>query len=310
MRKISISLLVLLTGASCFAQTPLHGLVAGQSVRTDVERIAGKPVTVHSQTLVEYNPEVFDSKTWGNNVAKMYVQYRIDSPIVERIELMLGKPVSRSDSFKALEASTSAAHQPNMPEQPASRGKNGVRLVEYFGAPYYIVLTYEGADVNSGVARSARYSKLLFDSTVSSLGSSTNSNANSNTGSNSSASAGTAPNGSVTGVWSGTWTNSNGDSGKSTINLVEESGGMIAGEEETFSMGAASAAHRAGWTILNGHRAGNLLTWEYHNQTNGCRDYTVRWELSPDGKSANGTYKVTDHCTKQTYTGSYLNYHR
>jgi hypothetical protein len=100
----------------------------------------------------------------------------------------------------------------------------------------------------------------------------------------------------VAGRWSGSWTNSKGESGKSTINLRDD-GGVIKGDED-------------GWAIEDGRRVGNVLTWQYRNQNNGCRNYNVRWEISVDGRTANGTYSVTDRCTGQTYTGNYLNYHR
>ena len=39
-------------------------------------------------------------------------------------------------------------------------------LEEYYGAPWFIVLTYTHADEDSGVARSARYSKELFEHVI------------------------------------------------------------------------------------------------------------------------------------------------
>jgi hypothetical protein len=303
MRTTLAGLLVLLTSVVCAGQTPIHGLVAGQSVRTDVERVAGKPVVVHTQTLVEYQPYAFDPKTWQSNISKMYVQYRVDSPIVERIELLMAQPIKKTDTLKSLEASTTAARQPNMPDQPATRGKNGTRLVEYFGAPYFIVLTFEGPDENSGVSRTARYSKLLFDSTVSSLGADAPRGA-------SSPSLNAGANVSVTGHWAGVWINSHGESGQSSMNLKEDNG-TITGEEDSYSQSPSySPIHINGRTIVNGRRNGNVLTWEFRNQFNNCRDYIIRWELSPDGKLANGTYNVTDRCAKQSYSGSYLNFHR
>jgi hypothetical protein len=97
---------------------------------------------------------------------------------------------------------------------------------------------------------------------------------------------------SVTGRWSGTWTNSRKEAGKSTININESGDGRITGDE-------------SGWTIENGRRSGRMLTWEYHNKSNGCRDYKVEFEISVDGITANGTYKAYDHCENQTYTGAY-----
>ncbi len=102
---------------------------------------------------------------------------------------------------------------------------------------------------------------------------------------------------SASGRWTGTWTNSRKEAGNSTLNLNEQGDGTITGDE-------------SGWTIENGHRSGSMLTWEYHNKNNGCRDYQVEFEISADGSTANGTYKAYDHCENQAYTGTYRNYRR
>jgi hypothetical protein len=167
MRYWAAAFLVLQTCTLAPGQTQLHGLVAGQSVRADVDKLAGQPVKFYSQTLVEYHPS--DLKVWTNNITKLYVQYRVDSPIVERMELLLARPTNRADVMKTLNASAAASHQPNLPDKPAAHGKNGDHLVEYFGPPYYVVLTYQAGDANSGVIRAARYSKDLYQSAVSSL---------------------------------------------------------------------------------------------------------------------------------------------
>jgi hypothetical protein len=39
-------------------------------------------------------------------------------------------------------------------------------LEEYYGAPHYVVVTYARADTDSGVARTARYSRELFERAV------------------------------------------------------------------------------------------------------------------------------------------------
>jgi len=102
---------------------------------------------------------------------------------------------------------------------------------------------------------------------------------------------------SLAGRWSGAWTNTKGDSGTSTISLNQDAYGNLTGDE-------------AGWAIENGRRDGNVLTWQYRNQNNGCTDYSVRLEVSADGKTANGTYQATDRCRRQTYSGTYRYYHR
>jgi hypothetical protein len=102
---------------------------------------------------------------------------------------------------------------------------------------------------------------------------------------------------SVNGRWQGDWTNSKGESGRSTVTLVERPLGTITGFEN-------------GLPIEAGRRSGNILSWQSHNQAKGCADYVVQWQVSADGKTANGTYRVDDHCANKTYTGKYINYHR
>lgn len=100
---------------------------------------------------------------------------------------------------------------------------------------------------------------------------------------------------SVVGRWSGSWENTQGGKDTSTIRIVEETNGLIKGDED-------------GWVIENGSRKGNVLTWEYNRINNGCRDYQVRLKISEDGKVANGTYEVTDRCENKNYSGSYIDY--
>jgi hypothetical protein len=101
----------------------------------------------------------------------------------------------------------------------------------------------------------------------------------------------------LTGRWSGSYVNSKRERGTSTIKLTEGPYGAITGDE-------------GGWIIENGRRRGNVITWEYRNQNNGCRDYQVTLQLSADGNGFNGSYTVNDRCAHLTYTGQYVNYRR
>ena len=148
-------------------------------------------------------------------------------------------------------------------------------LEEYFSYPNYVVLTYDESS-QTQVGQVGYYSRELFESVTPEL------------------KKAPAP---ATGRWSGSWTNGRGLKGNSMIRIVEDDGGLIKGDED-------------GWLIENGRRSDNLLTWEYRNQNNGCRDYEVRLEISPDGQTASGTYRVTDRCEKQTWVGTYHSYVR
>jgi len=133
------------------AQLNFRGLVAGESTRRDVERVFGKAAASHSETLVEYRPTA-DAR---NIQSKIYVQYRLHSTVVERIEVMLVQPFLRSSVIETLVLP--ADTRPSL----ARVNRRGV-LEEYYGAPLYVVLTFAGSDPNSGVTRSARYSRDLF----------------------------------------------------------------------------------------------------------------------------------------------------
>ena len=81
MKKFSFaSLMIFLAYVSCFGQTSFQGLTPGKSTRADVERVLGQPINKVSETLIEYRARPFTSK--------VFVQYRKDSPVIERIEVL------------------------------------------------------------------------------------------------------------------------------------------------------------------------------------------------------------------------------
>lgn len=100
----------------------------------------------------------------------------------------------------------------------------------------------------------------------------------------------TAP---VAGTWNGHWTNSRGESGGVTITLAEGPGGAITGNPGMSK-------------IDNGHRSGNVVTYTFHRWG---RDYAVTLNLSADGTTMTGEYKVTQGPTL-IYTGKYDNFKR
>ncbi len=82
-RTSIITLFLLLSCATCFAQTAYNGVTPGKSTRADAERVFAKPVKNVSETLVEYSPQP--------RTSKVYVQYRKDSQVTERIEMAGGQ---------------------------------------------------------------------------------------------------------------------------------------------------------------------------------------------------------------------------
>lgn len=132
-------------------QTAFREVVPGQSVRQEVERRLGQPVREVSATLVEY--------AGGTELDRIFVQYRRDSVVVERVEAVYPSGQDRAQVLVSLSLGSGPSHQ-----QVNSRG----RFEEYF-APAAIVLTYAGADSLGAVTRVGYYSRGLFDSAVASV---------------------------------------------------------------------------------------------------------------------------------------------
>lgn len=97
----------------------------------------------------------------------------------------------------------------------------------------------------------------------------------------------------VTGAWHGQWDNSRGESGGVKITLTEGSGGVITGDAGPGR-------------IENGRHIGNAVTYTFHRWG---RDYQVTLNMSADGTTMNGGYKVTQG-SKLIYTGKYYNFKR
>jgi hypothetical protein len=151
--KVAFWLLLLCT--TCFSQSSFYGLTPGKSTRADVERVLGQPVKEHSPTLVEYHPPQ-DRRA---AVTKVYVQYRTGSPIVERIEILLAQLHTRAEALERV----------RLPERAAARGLNAAGVLqEYFGPPFYVVLTYQDKS-ESGVVRYGSYSPELFNAAFAKL---------------------------------------------------------------------------------------------------------------------------------------------
>ena len=312
-KVLSVMLLVFLSDAVSSAQTSYKGLVPGKSEKVAVETVLGQPVKQLSQTLVEYRPQPL--------AGRIYVQYRADTSVVERMEFICRLAESSCKDFmKSLNLS--------LPESAAAMSPpdNKGRYLAFSAPPYYVVQTMEWVVETENAdllpVRVAFYSRELYQAEVGKIkkaqeaapaeavetppgrkpidaatGSVINSNAQERGATSGTVSRSTEPGVSVSGRWSGPWTNDKGESGNSTVNITELAHGEIIGDED-------------GWAIEDGYRSGNVLTWVYRNKRNGCRGYAVRWEISPDGREANGTYRVIDGCEKKDYNGKYLHYHR
>jgi hypothetical protein len=98
-----------------------------------------------SETLSEYKS--------NQGTEQIFVQYLRDSDEIARIEVTFAYAIERS-------AALGSANLPLRPTAWQINSKN--RLEEYF-SPAFVVLTYMGADVSTGVTRIGYYSRQLFE---------------------------------------------------------------------------------------------------------------------------------------------------
>jgi TonB family protein len=151
-RLLVAVLLVLLVGLTCFAQSTYKGLTPGRSTRADVERVLGRPVKELSETLIEYRAQPL--------TGKIYVQYRKDSSVVERIEMLCRLETSTcEDLIKSLNM--------NLPENPDSENIDDQKWKSLYGSPLFIATSGVMADVTSKSTPASRlgfYSRELYES--------------------------------------------------------------------------------------------------------------------------------------------------
>jgi len=146
---IAASLFPFLFILLCAAQTPFRGLKPGQHTRTDVERVLGQPVSQPSQTLIEYAA--------NGGLKKIYVQYRPDSAVLEKVEVLIAQPMARDALMQQL----------NVKVEPVSTHVDSSgRLMEYFGPKECLVFSYETAENAGGVSRVGFYSQELFSAAI------------------------------------------------------------------------------------------------------------------------------------------------
>ena len=152
-RKSTIILFILLSCVTCFAQSSFMGLTPGQSTRAEVERVLGQPVKKVSETLIEYRPQPMTSK--------VYVQYRKDAAVIERIEVLCKLEKSTCHDFiKQLNLTITDD------DWEASSGEDWLTEKKYYRAPFYVVLT----GTSENFQRMAFYSRDLYEAAIQSPG--------------------------------------------------------------------------------------------------------------------------------------------
>lgn len=144
-RGLAISIFILFSGSYVFSEASYRGLTPGVSTKTQVDSVLGQPVRPVSETLFEYASQ--------EDAEKVYVQYRKNSMIADRIETFLNQPRDRSFILSDLSLTANA--------DKSRRNAKG-KLEEYFGATKNIVLTYSSDNPESGVIRIGYYSSPLY----------------------------------------------------------------------------------------------------------------------------------------------------
>ena len=148
-----VSLSLVLSCMTCHAQTAFQGLTPGKSTRAEAERVFGQPVKSVSETLIEYRAQPLTSK--------VYVQYRKNLQVVERIEVLCKLEKSSCSDF------LNQLHLPMTDNDwEATAGEDILTQKNYYRAPYYIVLTGNFDNWQ----RTAFYSRELYEAAIQSPG--------------------------------------------------------------------------------------------------------------------------------------------
>lgn len=141
----------LLLSAVCVGQTAYRGLTPGTSTRAEAERVLGRPVKNVSETLAEYRPQPL--------TGKIYVQYRKQSSVIERIEFLCA--LEKSDCSDFFEQQRSAMTDGDW---EGTIGDGFEKSTHYYRKPFYAVLTM----ANLKAIRVAFYSRELYEAAITS----------------------------------------------------------------------------------------------------------------------------------------------
>ena len=135
-----------LTCTTSVAISVYMGIQPGLSTQDEVNKILGQPIKAISATTFEY--------TLPSPTGKIFIDFRVDSPIVNRIERHFLKPISRSALIKSL----------NLPVNAEEKGKTKEgKLIEYFGGVKLLSLNYASGETSSGVISLIYHSMESFE---------------------------------------------------------------------------------------------------------------------------------------------------
>jgi hypothetical protein len=142
---ISLFVMVLFFPFAAGSEEAYKGLTPGLSTKAQVDATLGVPAAAISETLFEYGAR--------QKAQKIYVQYRKNNMVADRIEVFLTQPESRAALLVEL----------GLPSQSEkTRTNTRGKLEELFGSPKNIILTYSSGDSESGVTRIGYYSGALY----------------------------------------------------------------------------------------------------------------------------------------------------
>jgi|GEM_PF-6248530 len=137
---------VLAICAAGFGQSAFQDITPGASTRNDVERVLGQPVRSRGASAFEYKAP--------DGIARLEVEYRAGSAIVERIEVYFLRPISRA----------ALVQKYSVPQRADAKKANAEgKPVECFGGSALLSFTYATAEESGGVASLGYYSRDLFD---------------------------------------------------------------------------------------------------------------------------------------------------
>lgn len=138
------TLIIFFLCASCLGQSAFQEITPGSSTRTQVTKVLGQPVRSNG-TVSEYRPP--------QGIAKVQVEYRSGSDLVDRIEVYFVRPISRQALLQ----------QFSLPQSSDKKASAGDKLIEYFAGTSMLALTYATADTSGGISNIGYYSAELFE---------------------------------------------------------------------------------------------------------------------------------------------------
>jgi hypothetical protein len=173
-RILYLACFLALAHNSGFSQKPYKGLTPGKSTRAEVERLLGRPVGKVSETLIEYRPQPLSEYNPQPLTGKIYAQYRVGSPVVDRIEVLCDSnsnclgDMGKNCLYMLVQPYEAAVHKFPAPEATAYEGKgtDKEKQIEYFGKPYYAVRTLILKNGNVAICTMGFYSPELYQAAL------------------------------------------------------------------------------------------------------------------------------------------------